>query len=828
MQGVIMAGGFGTRLRPLTCNIPKPMIPLANKPIMEHIINLLKKNEITDLIVLLYFQADKIVDYFKDGKKFGVNITYVKPEGDLGTAGAVKYASQYLNDRFIVISADLATDFDLQEGIDFHIKKKGEFTIFLTSVENPLQYGVIILDKSGKITRFLEKPTWGEVFSDLINTGIYIAEPHILNEIPDDTEFDFSKNLFPNLLEKGVNLLGYNAKGYWRDVGNLTEYLDAHYDSLQGKYKIESISPNENIIIGKNAKIDPDVIFEGKVRIGSNCTIKKNTIIRNTFIGDNTEIGSNTKILRSIIWDNVSIGNGVSLTGDVITSNTTIKNGAYIFEKVFIGENCVVEEESKITSNVKIWPDKVVERKSVLSTSLIWGERWISNIFSEARVTGIGNVELSPEFSAKLASAFGALLGKGSTAVTSRDSSDASRMIKRAMISGLMSSGVNVEDLRITPISVVRHNLRSGHYKGGLHIRSSPRGEKLFNIIFFDADGRDISTSKAKSIERLFFNEDYLRAKVPDIGRLTYSIRAAESYLDYFFYCIDNDVFKKRKFRAVIDYSYGMATTILPAALGTLGIDVVSLNSYPDAAKIVRDKEGYIKSFRELSRIVKSLNADCGITVGPNGESIWVIDDKGRILSDSELQVMMTELFLTFHDCSKIAAPVNGSFLLEEIAQKRGVELVWCKSSHGSMMEAASQKGIGFVGGSKGGFIFTDFHFACDGMFAVAKFIEMILKSTISISKLYKRFPFPHLLEKTVSCRMEEKGKVMRGLMEDTESYEKILIDGIKINENGVSVLIIPDKEAPVFYVIGESYDKEKMMDAVEYWQKRVTYWRNL
>ena len=142
-----------------------------------------------------------------------------------------------------------------------------------------------------------------------------------------------------------------------------------------------------------------------------------------------------------------------------------------MFEKVFIGENCHIGEESRIKSNVKIWPDKVVEKKSVLSSSLIWGERWISNIFSEARVTGIGNVELSPEFSAKLASAFGALLGRGSTVVTSRDSSDASRMIKRAMIAGLVSSGANVEDLRITPIPVVRHHLRSGQFNGGLHIR---------------------------------------------------------------------------------------------------------------------------------------------------------------------------------------------------------------------------------------------------------------------------------------------------------------------------------------------------------------------
>jgi len=829
MQGVIMAGGFGTRLRPLTCNIPKPMIPLANKPLMEHIINLLKKNNITDLIVLLYFQADKIVDYFKDGKEFGVTITYVKPEGDLGTAGAVKYASRYLNERFIVISADLSTDFNLQEGINFHRKNNGDFTLFLTSMENPLQYGVVIVDKNGKITRFLEKPTWGEVFSDLINTGIYIAEPHILEEIPDGEEFDFSKDLFPALLKKGANLLGYGAEGYWKDVGNLNEYLDAHSDAIEGKYKVDFPGKKKGkCFIGENTEIDPGVTCEGKVVIGNNCIIKKNAIIGNSFIGDNTSIGNNTEVKNSIIWNDVQIGDLVSLTGDVITSRNIVKNGAYLFEKVFVGENCVIEEDSRVKANVKIWPDKIVGRDSVLSTSLVWGERWISAIFSEARVTGIGNFELSPEFSAKLASAYGALLGKGSTVVTSRDSSPASRMIKRAMIAGLMSTGVNIEDLRVTPIPVVRYHLRSGKYKGGLHIRSSPRGKKLFNIIFLDAEGRDISASISKGIERLFFNEDFRRAECTDIGRLHFSIRAVESYLDHFFGKLDTEVLRKKKFRAIIDYSHGMATTILPSALGELGVDVIALNSYSDAAKIARNKEDYQRAFKEISHMVKSLRADCGIVVGPNAESFYLIDNEGKIITDPELLVLMTELFIRFNSPPKIAVPVSGSFLIEKITEKRNVEVVRCKSSHGSMMESAFQEGVKFVGGSKGGFIFTDFHFACDALFAVAKFIEMLVKSDISISSLNKEFKYPHIVEKRINCKMEDKGKVMRGLMEDTESLNRILIDGIKLTKEDVHILIIPDKEAPLFYVISESYDEGKMIERVKYWGERVTYWRDL
>ncbi len=162
MKAVIMAGGFGTRLRPLTCNIPKPMVPVANKPMMEHIVNLLKKYGITEIVSLLYYQPEVIMDYFGDGSDFGIKMHYVKAEADYGTAGSVKNAQKYLDERFIIISGDVLTDFDLSKAIDFHEKSDAISTLLLTHAENPLAFGVVITDKNGKITRFLEKPSWGE------------------------------------------------------------------------------------------------------------------------------------------------------------------------------------------------------------------------------------------------------------------------------------------------------------------------------------------------------------------------------------------------------------------------------------------------------------------------------------------------------------------------------------------------------------------------------------------------------------------------------------------------------------------------------------------
>ena len=241
MKAVIMAGGFGTRLRPLTCNLPKPMVPMANRPMMEHIVDLLRKHNFTEALTMLYFSPEDIRGYFKDGSKFGIEMSYLAPSGDLGTAGCVKFAEKQLDDTFIVLSADVLTDFDLSAAIQFHKDKKALATMVLTRVPNPLQYGVVIIDDENRITRFLEKPSWGEVFSDTINTGIYILEPEVLKEMEADQTTDFSKDLFPKLQAKGAALYGYVASGYWKDVGDLREYRLAHRDVLDGKVVVRTL-----------------------------------------------------------------------------------------------------------------------------------------------------------------------------------------------------------------------------------------------------------------------------------------------------------------------------------------------------------------------------------------------------------------------------------------------------------------------------------------------------------------------------------------------------------------------------------------------------------
>src|SRR5690554_5432234 len=310
MKGVIMAGGFGTRLKPLTIHRPKPMVPIANRPIMEHIVNLLKRHGITDLVALLYFQPEHITEHFGDGSAFGVRMRYVTADADYGTAGAVRYASDLLEgDRVLVISGDVLTDFDLTALIEEHEARGAEASIMLTSMENPLAFGIVIVDhETGRIERFLEKPTWGEVFSDTINTGIYVLEPEALKRVPHRTNVDFSRDLFPRMLREEARLFGHIAHGYWRDVGNLAEYRQAHRDILAGQVELEL--PGERRVAGeatlwgeRGASVGRDVVMTGTVVLGRNVEVRPGAVLENVVVGAGTVIGEGAELRDIVLWE---------------------------------------------------------------------------------------------------------------------------------------------------------------------------------------------------------------------------------------------------------------------------------------------------------------------------------------------------------------------------------------------------------------------------------------------------------------------------------------------------------------------------------------------
>lgn len=819
MKAVIMAGGFGTRLRPLTQNIPKPMVPLVNKPMMEHIMNLLKKHNIKDLIVLLFFQGEVIENYFKDGKDFGLNIKYILPKEDYGTAGAVKLAEKYIDDTFLVISGDVLTDFNLNEAINFHKKNRADASILLTRVENPLPFGIVITEKSGKIKKFLEKPSWGEVFSDTINTGIYILEKNVFDFIPQNKEFDFSKDLFPLMMTNKKNLFGVLMEGYWKDVGNLTEYRLAHLDILDKKVTIDIPYKrvNKKLYLGQRSTLDYTVSIEGLAIIGNNCKIEKNVVIRNSIIGNNTVVEEGAKIFDSVIWDNVYIGRLSELKESVIGFNTVIKEGAHLSEEVFVADSCTIGRFSLLKPGVKVWPMKTVEDGAILASSLIWGESWSKSIFGPYGVCGLANFEITPEFAAKLGAAYGATFKKGDTIATSRDHHPASRMINRAFMTGVLSTGVNVHDYGVIPVAVARFLTKNFGEVGGVYTRKSPFDPDIIDMKFYEERGIDIGTSKEKAIERFFLGEDFRRVGIEDTGRISFPNDFIESYRKGFLSKINVSNISKRKFKIVIDFSHGSASNIFPSILAKLNCELIALNANLESTKLTKTKPEFENSLNQLSNIVRSIEADLGVFLDAGGEKIYLIDEKGEIYNGViNLLTILSMLFQCESNLKRIAVPVNASMVVEDLAKKYAVETVRTKTSSRAIMESSLMKDVFFVGENYGGYVFSDFLPAFDGMYSIIKVLEYLSYLDTTLYEIKKTIPYTYMISDTVPCSWEKKGFVMRYLVEKTNKMNVELIDGIKVIKDSGWYLAIPSPDKAYFNIYAEAFDKKKAEELIK------------
>jgi len=365
-KAMIMAAGLGTRLRPLTDLISKPMAPIVNMPVMEHIVRLLAEHNFTEIICNLHWYPDVIRDYFGDGSKWGVNIFYSYEKKLLGTAGGVNNVEDFFeNQTFLVISGDSLTDIDLTGAKEFHEKKGGIATLILTEVEDTSQYGVVIIDKDNRIKGFQEKPLSGEAKSNLANSGIYFFEPDIFSFMPGKGEFcDFGKNVFPGLLDKNIEYYGYNHSHYWNDVGSLDEYQQGNFDALEGKVNVNIPGKKikEGLWVGKNCKIQEGVIIIPPVCIGDNCTIKKGAKLFGPIIlGNNTVVDERAVLYRGIKWGSGYIGKDASLIGAIIGYNAKIKDKASVLEKAVIGSRSVIKDGIKIHPSVKIMSDKIID-----------------------------------------------------------------------------------------------------------------------------------------------------------------------------------------------------------------------------------------------------------------------------------------------------------------------------------------------------------------------------------------------------------------------------------------------------------------------------------
>lgn len=830
MKAVVMAGGFGTRIQPLTNSRPKPMLPILNRPMMEHTMMMLKNLGITEFIVLLYFKPEIIQEYFKDGSDFGIKINYVIPEDDYGTAGAVKLAQKLIgNENFIIISGDLVTDFDMQSIFDFHKNSNSKLSIGLTSVENPLEFGVVIANEDNVIEKFLEKPTWGEVFSDTINTGIYIIEPEILDFIPEGENFDFGKDLFPLLMKKKVPLMGYNLSGYWRDVGNPESYRDVFEDILNNRVRLKipgktQLYPDGILYSDNPYELDKSIEIIGNVVIGDNVTIEKGVKLNNVIIGSGVSIGSNCNIRNTVFWDNVVVGTSVKLDNCVICNDNVIEKNVTAKAGLILAEGCEVKELTRFEKDVTIWPHKNIEAASIVSQNVVWGNRYKNSIFENGSVNGKSNVELSCEMATKLAEAFATQIPVGSKVVVGRDYSKSARMLKRAFLGGLLSAGINVIDLKSIPPAMLRYTLTNDDsIVGGAHFKQDLNDATNSEITLFNQEGLRIKAGSVKGIEKAFFTGTFNRVDYSQIGEISESLFNKEriEYKTAIEEKIDNDVIKRSNFAVAVDLMHGGTTDIFPDILHDLGIEAILINAYHNEKKLSNIAALSKHSRENISTIVKSLNYDMGVMIYPNSQRLVLVTDEGEVLH--KISALYTVLHLLNLDKDGQKKRVFLPTWAPDIIYFENLEIERGKYSDFDIKKLKEYDLIATVDGN---FAFTEFGVTRDAMYASLKIMEMLSHYEGKLSDLSKSIKSFYYYHVKIPCAQSLKGKMMRKFFEEAKGKHSSSIDGIKIWNNETDwILMIPDQYNEHLNIHIQAIDEKSGSAIYDYYSDKIALW---
>jgi mannose-1-phosphate guanylyltransferase/phosphomannomutase len=806
MKAVIMAGGEGTRLRPLTSNVPKPMMPIANTPMMEHIVRLLRGYGFDDIVVTVAFLANHIRNYFGDGSELGVRMVYATEETPLGTAGSVRNARDKLDEPFLVISGDVLTDIDLGAMARFHDERGALATIGLTPVEDPLEFGIVITRDDGSIERFLEKPTWGQVFSDTINTGIFVLEPEIFDWIDEGRSVDFSSEVFPALLEAGKPLFGAVVRGYWEDVGTPEAYVRAHKDVLDGKVELEipGFEISDGVYLGEGADIHPDARIDGPAIIGDYCRVEGNARLGEyTVLGTNVRVRARADLQRAVVHDNTYIGEGVRLRGTIVGRACDLRNGVRGEEGVVLGDECFVGEHAVLSAGVKVYPFKTVEGGAVINSSIVWESRGSRSLFGHLGVAGLSNVDITPELATRVAMAFATTLKKDATVVTSRDSSRSARMLKRAMMAGINAAGANVRDLEVASVPVTRFAVSRPDADAGITIRLVEDDPQSVVIRFFDSKGADIVENAQRKIERLFLREDFRRVFPGEIGDIGFPPRHLEQYSAALESVVDVARIAEAGFKVVVDYSYGSTSFVMPNILSKLEADVLAVNPFASTRGIMGwDRDEHAAS---VAGLVRASGAALGAVVDPDGEHLSLVDDRGHVLSDDESLLAYVSLVAGHLRDQQIALPLSATSHADRIAADRGIKVERTKLSTSALMAAASKPSVGFAASTEGGFILPEFLPAFDAAAAMVKMLELLAFEGAPLSKLVEALPPVHVVHETVVTPWEQKGTVMRSLVELSKERQVDLIDGVRVHHDGGWALALPDPEEPVTHVWAES-----------------------
>lgn len=776
---------------------------------MTSIINLLRKHNFTDIGVTLQYIPEAISNYFGNGSDYNINLQYFIEETPLGTAGSVKNAEQFLDETFLVISGDALTDFNLSDAINYHKSKGAMATLVLTKVPCPLEYGVVITGEHGHIKQFLEKPSWGEVFSDTVNTGIYILEPEVLDYVPAGQKFDFSKDLFPLLLKQGRPLFGVVLDGYWCDIGDLRQYIQSHYDYLSGAVglKLPGKEIRPGVFAGRDVHIADSAIINGPVLLGDGVIIGKGVKIDQfTVIGPGCTIQDGASIKRSVLWNNVFVAPGVNLRGAVLASRVQVQSGSSVYEGAVIGNDTIIKERCVVNPDIKLWPHKMVETGSVVRESMVWGSRAPRRIFGLEGVSGIANVEMTPELASRIAAAFADALGARPRICLSSDVYTPSRLIRDALNCGLRSAGAQVFQLSegVTPMH--RFAVRRLECDGGLHVRISPRQPGAINIVFTNKNGGNISRSVERKVENLLAREDFKRAGFAQITESRPVPEIMENYMQFLLHNVDKNAIRSMGLSMAAIYDPDCSGKYLKPLCRELDISLERVNIDGPVRWPLPWSE-YKEMTGRVAAAVTERGLSMGVIMDSGADHLALIDNRGRTVQDN-LLVSLTALLVLRSQGETVVVPVTAPRAVDLLAEKFGARVIRTKTAVQDFYEKLVYQD-GLAGNRPASQISQALlHF--DALATLIKIAEYLSVKKTDLASLVDEIPVFFMENKKAAVPWATKGTVIRSLIEEMGSSDNMeLLDGVKVYHPEGWALVLPDPEEPVCRVFSEGSTME-------------------
>lgn len=735
-----MAGGQGQRLRPLTCDRPKPLVPVCNRPVIGYTLDLLAEHGVQEVFLTTGYMPEAIPRLFGDSYR-GMRLHYRAEPYPLGTAGSVAALRPELDDTFLVLSGDALTDVDLSALVAFHRRSDALVTLGLTQVANPLSYGVVLTDSRGRIRRFREKPGWGEAFSDTVNTGIYVLESGALDGVPPGRSYDFSRHLFPSLLQMEAPLFGFVLDGYWCDIGDPRSYLQANLDLLERRLRFSP--PGQEVLPGVWAEGDVrlEAPQEGPALIGQGCRVMAGARLQGgVVLGPGTVVGQNCSLSRTVTWDEVRLEPGTTLMGAVVCTGSAVGPNGAVYDGAVVGRNCRIGTGAAVAPGVRLWPASFVEDRAVAEASPVRSARWRAQIIRSGSLRGTLGQDLFPDQVMRIGSAFAAVLEPGGPVVAGSDPGEESGLVRQALICGLLAAGRDVVDAGATASPVTAYLGSREQAAGALHVFAR---EREVRVGFLGAGGVPVGRELQKRLEQACTGREYLWGVSAEAGRLHRASQAEEQFLNSLARQVDVEAIRSAAFAVQVE---GQGWPLLYRWLGRLGCRLRECSAHADVAVVVDTFEGRWRLEGVDHSGMLSLNLWLKARAQPLGAEVPLPPTVPRTL----------ERFLRQHGWRPKPVP---------LAQWRPT----------------------------------------DPILGISLLLDWLARDRLTLGEALGSLPQAHVATAEVPCPWQGRGRIMRRLIEIYQSELEVLTDGLQVSCEDGRALLLPDPDEPHWQIVTEA-----------------------